>query len=338
METVRAFELASSELRVTVLDLGAAIHRVQVPDRGTDGEWVDVHLFLATPDAYLDRAANPHLGASVGRYANRISGARFPLDGRTVELVANAGANHLHGGTDGFDRRPWEVLAATDAVANLALQSPDGDQGYPGAMAATATYEVEGSTLHIGYTAETDAPTVVNLTNHGYWNLAGVRPADPADSGSGSGTSAADHSLTVHSDRYLPVDGTGVPTGELAEVTGTPFDLRLPRRVGDVIDSVDGGLDHCFAVRREPDERLRPAARLVDPHSGRTLDVATNQPGIQAYTGNNLRAPFFVHSAVSLETQRFPDTPNRPQLGSARLGPGEEYRSLTTFSFGSLRQ
>lgn len=334
MSGVRTLELRSSRLRVTLLELGAAIHRVQVPGHGADGAWVDVHLFLPTAEEYLDRAANPHLGASVGRYANRIAGARFPLDGRIVELVANAGANHLHGGSDGFDRRTWDVVAATDAVATFVLHSPVGDQGYPGAMRATATYEVDGPTLQITYTATADAPTVVNLTNHGYWNLAGVGPADPAIDGPGSDPSAADHSLVVHGDRYLPVNGSGVPTGGLAPVTGTPFDLRAPRRVGAVIDSLDGGLDHCFAVRGAPGERLSPAARLADPSSGRTLNVSTDQPGIQAYTGNNLRPPFRVHGAVSLETQRFPDTPNRPDLGSARLDPGEEYRSLTRLTFG----
>ena len=273
---------------------------------------VDVHLFHLDPATYADRTVNPHLGASIGRYANRIAGASFSLDGTRYELVANDGPNHLHGGPDGWDRHEWTVVDETPASTTFGYRSPDGDAGYPGTVDATATFSVDGDALTIAYAATTDRPTVINLTNHGYWNLAGVGPSASAP--------IVDQVLTVAADRYLPVDDMGIPTGGLEVVDDTRFDLRAGERLAGV------ELDHCFAVDGP--------CRLEHPASGRSLEVATDQPGMQVDTGNHLHPPFEVHGSVSFEAQRFPDTPNRPALGSARLDPGQTYRSQTTYRFG----
>ncbi len=317
--------LASTVLTVRLLTLGGAIRSVETPDaRGRLGP---VHLGLPTLADYEDAARNPHLGGSIGRYANRIAGARFSLDGRDVVLEPNEGPNQLHGGRDGFDRRVWELLAANGAddggTARFRLVSPDGDQGFPGAVTATATYAVAGDTLRIAYEAIADAPTVVNLTNHGYWNLDGSATVD-------------EHHLALAADLVLPVDDAGVPSGPLRPVAGTVFDLRLRTRLGPAVASHPPGFDHCFAVPG-PAGTLRAAAVLDAPASGRWMALRTDQPGVQLYTGNNLRDPFRTHGSVSLETQCFPDTPNRPDLGSARLGPGERYANVTELRFGTGR-
>lgn len=318
---VEVVTLSSDAVTVSLLSLGAAIHRVRLPGpvdggAGRGAGMVDVHLFHPTLGGYADRSTNPHLGASIGRYANRIAGACFPLDGQMVELAANDGPNQLHGGPDGFDRRLWSVgRVAGDPVPSVtfALHSPDGDQGFPGAVDATATFALDGPTLTVAYAATTDTTTVVNLTNHGYWNLAGVEPArsSPIDG----------MTLAVAADRYLPTGDDGIPSGGLALVDGTSFDLRAPQPLGD------RHLDHCFAVDG-------PAV-LAHPASGRTLAVTTDRPGLQVYTGDHLHPPFAAHGSVSLESQAFPDTPNRPDLGSARLDPGDRYQATTTFTFGA---
>lgn len=319
----------SGWMQLELLSLGAAIRSVRVPS-ASDGPG-DVHLHLPNVADHADATRNPHLGASVGRYANRIAGARFPLDGRTVELVANSGPNQLHGGPDGFDRRVWDLLdtdgADTGGAALFRLVSPDGDQGFPGAVTAQALYELSGDELTITYTATCDAPTVVNLTNHGYWNLDGAAVGVP-DAGT-----VADQLLEVAADRYLPVDADGIPTGGLLDVADTPFDLRRPRPLGPAMDAAGGGFDHSFEVRGEPGT-VRHAATLVAPTTGRWMSVSTDQVGVQVYTGNGLHPPFTVHGSVSLETQAFPDTPNRPDLGNVRLDPGHEYVSVTVLRFG----
>ena len=326
---VEQVTLSSTVLTVRLLTLGAAIATVVAPD--VHGRPGDVHLGLPDLAAYEDRARNPHLGATIGRYANRIAGARFTLDGHDYFLVANNGPNTLHGGPDGWDRQVWDLLdtasddgSAGDADGGTAvfrLASPDGDEGFPGRVTATATFEVAGDRLRISYHATTDAPTVINMTDHGYWNLDGA-------------PTVADHHLAVAASRVLPVDAAGIPTGTPEPVGGTPFDLRSRSRLGPVIDAVPPGLDHCYAIDGAPGA-LRPAAVLDAPASGRWMTVRTDQPGLQVYTGNGLGAPFAPHGSVSLETQRFPDAPNRPELGACRLDPGDDYVGVTELRFGT---
>jgi aldose 1-epimerase len=319
---VEEVHLRSGLLDVRLLTLGASIRSLEMPDReGTRG---NVHLCLPTLSDYEDRSLNPYLGASIGRYANRIAGASFDLDGRKVQLAANDGPNSLHGGPDGWDRRVWDLMEATGdtdgGVAVFRLLSSDGDGGFPAAVEATATFEVEHDLLRITYQATSSATTVVNMTNHGYWNL------------DGAGT-VGGHHLQVRAERVLPVDGAGIPLGEPVAVVGTPFDLRSRSRLGPVVEALEPGLDHCFEVDGTPGT-LREAATLDSPASGRWMEVRTDQVGVQVYTGNGLGPPFDRHGSVSLETQMFPDTPNRPELGSARLDPAQVYRSLTELRFG----
>ncbi|MFZ4519386.1 MAG: aldose epimerase family protein [Microthrixaceae bacterium] len=320
-------ELGSDEVSVELSGLGAAIRSVVVPDAA--GRPSSVHLHLTDPAEHRDRHRNPHLGATVGRYANRIAGASFPLDGRRVDLVANNGANTLHGGPDGFDRRVWAVRDADDGVDGAAvtfdLVSPDGDQGFPGQVRASATYELSGDELTITCTATTDAPTVVNLTNHGYWNLDGAGP--------GGWGAVRDHELVLACSTVLPVDADGIPTGVPEPVTGTPFDLRTSTVLGPAMDAAGGGFDHCFGVDGTVGD-VRPVAVLRSPSTGRWMSVHSDQVGVQLYTGNGLGDPFAPHTAVSLETQAFPDTPNRPELGSVRLDPHARYETVTVLRFG----
>ncbi|MDQ2677961.1 MAG: galactose mutarotase [Actinomycetota bacterium] len=347
---VHVVELSSAALTVRLSTLGAAITSVRAPD--ADGRTGEVHLSLPSLEDYEDPERNPHLGASIGRYANRIADARFRLDDAEVRVVANDGPNHLHGGASGFDRHVWELRSVDDGevggasgvgsgvgggsgsgsgvgggghdggAVTFRFVSPDGDQGFPGTLTVDSAYELRGDSLRITYRSTTDAPTVVNLTNHGYWNLEG------SDTITG-------HRLSIAADRYLPVDDAGIPTGGLIPVEGTRFDLRHPTELGTAMaSSPTGGFDECFAVDGAAG-RLRPAAFLQAPESGRWMTVASNQPGIQLYTGDQLTAPFRPHASVSLETQRFPDTPNRPELGSAVLRPGAVDESITVLRFGA---
>ena len=321
---VDVVEVSSSLVSLQLLTLGAAIMSIETPDlHGRPGP---VHLRLASLRDYEDAARNPHLGASIGRVANRIAGSRFPLDGTEVQVMPNEGPNQLHGGPIGFDRHVWELLSAEPTedggTAVFGLVSPHGDQGFPGTLTATAIYELHGNLLRMIYRATTDAPTVVNLTNHGYWNLDGC-------------PTIHDHVLTLAAARVLPVDSDGIPTDEFEPVDRTCFDLRRPTLLGPAMAaSPTGGFDHCFAIDGA-DDALRPAAVLHAPGSGRWMSVQTDRPGIQLYTGNGLGTPFQVHGSVSLETQRFPDTPNRPDLGSAVLRPGGVDVTVTELRFGA---
>lgn len=327
-EAIHLVSLHSPVAAVEVVTLGAALHRVVVPDRG--GVPGDVHLLAPDLAVRLRRTGNPYLGATVGRYANRIADARLVLDDRPVQLAPNEGPNQLHGGPDGFHLRVWTVV---DRSANaggghitLALTSGDGDQGFPGTLRAEVTYRLDGPVLTIGHRATTDAPTVVNLCNHAYWNL------------DGAGT-VRDHRLAVAAARYLPVDAAGIPCGGLEPVTGTPFDLRGSPRVGDVV-AATGGLDHSYAVGGSPDAvsvvPATPVAWLGGPRSGRVLEVRTDRAALQVYAGAHLDAPFVPFQGICLEAQAFPDTPNRPDLGSVVLRPGEVARSTTELHFGVI--
>jgi aldose 1-epimerase len=277
-----------------------------------------------------------YLGAAIGRFGNRIAHGRFELDGATYQLPLNNGPNSLHGGTDGFNKKVWTATVVPAGV-RMEYVSPDGEMGYPGTLRAAVTYTLQGSELTLAYEATTDAATVVNMTNHAYFNLAG------------EGGDLAAHTIRLNAERFTPVDAGLIPTGELRPVDGTPFDLRAAKLIGLEWDSADeqmvraGGYDHNW-VLAEPDESggLRWAAELSDPGSGRTLTVSTTEPGIQFYSGNFLDGSFpgrngravTRRSGCCLETQHFPDSPNQPEFPSTTLRPGETLRSVTVFAFG----
>ncbi|GLW64096.1 aldose 1-epimerase [Actinomadura rubrobrunea] len=327
---VRRYTLTGSAIRVRVLTYGCAVQTLEVPDR--DGVFGNVVLGCATLDGYLARRR--FFGAVVGRYGNRIAGGRFRLDGQEYRLPRNNGDNSLHGGEEGFDRRVWDVAEADDRSLTLTYVSPDGEQGYPGTLRATVTYTVTDDALRVDYRATTDRPTVVNLTNHSYFNLGGE----------GSGT-VYGHRLTIDADRYLPVDDRQIPLGEQAPVAGTPFDFTEPRPIGARIRDphpqllVGRGYDHTFVLNG-----AEVAARAEDPRSGRVLEVLTSEPGVQFYSGNFLDGSdvgtgglaYRQGDAFCLETQHFPDSPNQPDFPSTVLRPGEEYRSTTTYRFSTL--
>ncbi|AQR62344.1 galactose mutarotase [Brevundimonas sp. LM2] len=327
-------------MTVRVIALGAAIQSVMVPDR--DGQMADVAIGYATLDGYL--AMPEYFGATVGRVANRIAGGRFELDGKTYQTPVNNGPNALHGGTAGFDKVLWEVVEIESGDApsvTLRYVSPDGDQGYPGELTTTATYALnDANELSIDYRATTDAPTVVNLSNHGYWNMAG----DGATAG------ALGNLLTIPAEEYTPTDATAIPTGEFRKVEGTVFDFRTATAVGDrVRDASDEqivfgrGYDHNWVISRERSAEPRMIARLEDPVSGRTMELISDQPGVQFYSGNFFDGTIVGKSdriyrmgdAVVLEPQMFPDTPNQPAFGSVRLDPGQTYRNHMVFRFST---
>ncbi|MFE5033677.1 aldose epimerase family protein [Streptomyces sp. NPDC056683] len=308
---VHRWTLERAGTRVRVLSYGGIVQSAEVPDR--DGRTADVVLGFAGLEGYLENPG-PYFGALVGRYANRIAHARFPLDGVTYSLEPNNAPNSLHGGARGFDKRVWEATAVEHGV-RLTRVSPHGEEGFPGRLAVAVTYTLdESGALHISYEAVTDAPTVVNLTNHSYFNLAG--------SGHAGG-----HELRIAASRYTPVDGDLIPTGEPADVSGSRFDFRTARKIGS-------GYDHNLVLDKGVTETPVEIAELYDPASGRTLTVATTEPGIQLYTAEHLTGPFAPGDGVALETQHFPDSPNRPDFPSTRLDPGRTYRSATVYGFG----
>ena len=320
------------EIRVSILTYGAAIQSIVVPDR--DGHMANVTLGLNTLAEYINHS--PHFGAVPGRYAGRIANARFDLDGTTYQLPANDGRNTLHGGPKGFGKRPWRLVAHSPTHVDLALTSPDGDAGFPGTLDVKLRYSIEGTTLHIAMDAVTDRPTVLNLTNHTYFNL------------DGEGVGAIDdHELTIHARRYAHIGPDAMPTGALDLVAGTSLDFTTPRTIGSGLR--DGhpqllrarGYDHAYLL---DGTGLRPAARLQSRSSGRTLDVLTTQPALQLYTGNSLTGAFPGHSgrtyrpgdAVCLEAQHLPDSPNQPQFPSTILRPGDAFHATIQFRFGLL--
>jgi aldose 1-epimerase len=337
---VTAFRLRSNELEVTVLDHGGVVQSVLAPDR--DGDRADVVLGFGEAEPY--GTESPFFGALVGRYANRIANARFPLNGREYQLQANDGPNTLHGGPRGFDKQRWDAEELGATAVRLSLVSRDGDEGFPGRLAVTVTYTVTGDSLRIDYEARNEEAegglaTVVNLTNHSYWNLAGE--------GSGS---VAEHELQLYASRYTPVDATSIPTGEFAPVEGTPFDFRTPTpvgarwREGHEQLAYAGGYDHNVVlggVAGGAPERdgLALAAVVRDPGSRRVLETWTDQPGVQFYSGNQLTGQlrgtsgrlYRAGDALCLETQHFPDSPNHPDFPSTELRPGETLRTATVY-------
>ncbi|QPQ54349.1 galactose mutarotase [Allosphingosinicella flava] len=328
-------------VEVRIITFGAAIQSVIVPDR--DGGKADVALGYPTLDGYL--AGSEYFGATVGRVANRIAQGRFTLDGKPFLLPVNNGPNSLHGGTTGFDKALWTIISVTRGArqsVTLRHVSPDGDQGYPGTLTVTATYSLdENNVLAVDYGATTDRTTIVNLSNHAYWNLAGEGSAD----------GAMGHLLTIPADHYLPTDATAIPTGEFRLVGGTAFDFRKPIAVGArVRDASDEqirfgrGYDHNWVVDRHIAAAPRLLARVEEPKSGRVLEVLSTQPGLQFYSGNFLDGTivgkggklYRQGDAIALEPQMFPDTPNRPEFGSVRLEPGQTYRNLILFRFSAI--
>ena len=342
-QTVEAIVLTNGNgMRVRILAYGALVQELTVP--GRDGP-ADVVLGYDGMEGYL-KASN-YFGASVGRYANRIGAGRFSLGNRTYQLAANDGPNALHGGVQGFDKHLWTIAdTATDAdgaSVTLTYLSPDGEEGYPGALSVSATYRLtETNELSIEYRATTDAPTIVNLTNHSYFNLAGAS----------SGVSVLDQVLTIPADAYTPVDATLIPTGEFRPVAGTAFDFRSPIRIGDRIRDggdeqlrVGRGYDHNWVVSRRPVEGLQLLARMEDPASRRVMEIYSNQPGIQFYSGNFLDGTvtgkggtiYRMGDGLCLEPQIFPDTPNKPDFGTAELRPGEVYENRIVYRFSVAR-
>jgi aldose 1-epimerase len=339
-ESVDIFTLSRAKApEVSIINFGGDIVSIKAP--GRDGKIADVALGYSDLAGYVGDTS--YFGAIVGRYANRIAKGRFSLDGKAYELARNNGPNALHGGPTGFQKRVWtpRVVSGPDGDSlELTYVSRDGEEGYPGTLTAKVVYSLgEDGGLKIDYTATTDAPTVVNLTNHSYFNLAGE----------GEGT-ILDHEMQIEADAYTPVDATLIPTGEIRPVAGTAFDFRKPTAIGARIDAADeqlkagGGYDHNFVLRGEMGT-LRLAARVVEPKSGRVLEVLTTEPGLQFYSGNFLDGrvtgksgrPYVRRGGFCLEAQHFPDSPNRPDFPSVVLRPGQTYRQTTIFRLGVVQ-
>jgi len=325
-------------IEVRAMSYGAIILSLRVPDRR--GQLDDIVLGYDTAAEYVTNKTT-YFGALVGRYANRIAGGRFTLNGRTHQLATNDGPNHLHGGKKGFDARHWSGEPIHDergvGVA-FTYTSQDGEEGYPGTLKARVAYTLtDKNELVFDLHATTDAPTLVNLAQHSYFNLAGHGARD-----------VLDHELQIFADRYTPVDETLIPTGELATVDGTPFDFKSPTKIGARIDQDNAqlrrgrGYDHNWVLTRSG-EGLHPAAKVIERSSGRTMQVATTEPGMQFYAGNFLdgsnrgkQGREYRHRyGFCLETQHYPDSPNKPQFPSTALTPGQQYRSRTVLTFGT---
>jgi aldose 1-epimerase len=336
--TIEQFSLMNARgTCVRILTYGGIVTALETADRA--GRRANIVLGCADLDGY--RAASGRFGAVIGRYANRIAGGRFTLDDVAVQLDCNDPPNSLHGGSAAFDRVVWRAVAAdTPNGAWLALRhvSPHGAGGFPGTLEVEARYSLDADdALRIDYEAETDRPTVVNLTHHGYFNLAGEGAGD-----------VCDHELAIHADAFTPVDATLIPTGELRPVDATPFDFRLPAPIGPRLGAADEqirigrGFDHNFVLHRSAAPHApRLAARVCEPTSGRVMEVLTTEPGMQLYTANGLNGsvrgpggrPYGRAAGLCLETQHFPDSPNQPGFPSTVLRPGERFRSTTIYRF-----
>jgi aldose 1-epimerase len=325
-------------IEVGIINFGGAVVSLKIPDRSE--KMADVVLGYDSLDGYVTNPA--HFGALIGRYANRIAHGKFALDGKTYTLAKNNGENSLHGGTVGFDRRVWTARdISTPGVPSLELKyvSKDGEEGYPGTLSVRVVYTLTAQNeLKIEYSATTDKDTVVNLTNHSYFNLAGQGSED-----------ILGHVLTLHADKFTPVDAGLIPTGELRNVAGTPFDFRKPTAVGERIGQNDeqlklgNGYDHNWILNRAKAGEISLAAEVYEPKTGRILEVWTDQPGIQFYTGNFLDGTihgkggvaYGQRTALCLETQHYPDSPNHPEFPSTVLKPGTRFHSTTIFKFSA---
>jgi aldose 1-epimerase len=321
-------------IEVTITNYGGTITTIKAPDRNKKFE--DVVLGFDSLAGYTSKTNTGYFGALIGRYANRLAHGAFTLDGKQYQIPKNEGGiNTLHGGNRGFDKRVWDAKENGSGTPSLELHylSPDGEEGFPGNLNVTVEYSLdEQNALRIDYTATTDKDTVLNLTNHSYWNLAGA----------GSGT-VLNHKLTLAADRFTPIDSTLIPTGAVESVAGTPLDFRQATAIGARINDSNEqmklakGYDHNF-VLNSGGGSLAPAAKVEEPNSGRVLEVLTTQPGIQFYSGNFLNGktvgiggPFNYRSALALETQHFPDSPNHPNFPSTVLHPGETFHQTTVY-------
>ncbi|MDP6469255.1 MAG: aldose epimerase family protein [Pirellulaceae bacterium] len=318
-------------LLVSLINYGAIVVRVETPDR--DGTLANINLGFPTLEGYL--GSHPHFGSTIGRFCNRIAKGKFTLDGQEYTLATNNGENHLHGGDIGFNKHIWkaeEIKTDSEVGIKFTRRSIADEEGYPGNLDVAVAYTLTNDdALRIEFTATSDKATPVNLTNHNYWNLAGV----------GAGK-VLDHEVTIASDHYLAVDEGLIPTGELSPVAGTPLDFITAHKLGERIKEINAnpqGYDHCYALRGQ-DGRLALAARVKDPASGRVMEVHTTQPGIQLYTGNFLDGSpsgggFNQHEAFCLETQHYPDSPNQPEFPSSILKPGETFHQETVHRFSA---
>jgi aldose 1-epimerase len=341
-EAVELYTLTNANgMEVKIMTYGGILQSIKVPDR--DGNLANVTLNKASLTDYLD--GHPYFGCITGRYANRIARGTFTLDGQMYRLALNNGENTLHGGEVGFDKVIWEATEVTDGDGvglMLSRTSPDGEEGYPGALTVDVTYTLtDDNEIRIDYHATTDAPTVVNLTNHAYWNLAGE----------GTGTTY-DHELQINGSNFTPVDSTLIPTGEIAAVAGTPFDFTQPHAIGERIRDgsneqliIGQGYDHNYVLDRPSpdDDTMIVAAEVFEPTSGRVLTISTTEPGIQFYSGNFLNGldvgengqSYRQGDGFALETQHYPDSPNHPDFPSTVLQPGEEYVTTTIYAFST---
>ncbi len=315
-------------MEVRIITYGGIITNIMVPDK--NGDTHDIVLGFDRLDDYLK--SDVYFGAIIGRYANRIAGGHFELEGKVYNLAVNNGPNHLHGGIKGFDKQLWKATrdeTENEIILKLTYFSEHKEEGYPGDLHAEVDYALNNDNeLIIRYKAETDRPTHVNLTNHSYFNLNSMS------------SDILHHRMILGCDNYTPVDENNIPTGEIRSVDGTAFDFLEMKEIGRDFSQLENGYDHNFVINKEVFE-MKWFARVEDPHSGRIMEVATTQPGVQFYTGNFLKdirgkngLLYQAHDAFCLETQHFPDTPNHPRFPSTVLKPGEEYRQTTIFKFG----
>ena len=323
----------SSGMQAGILNYGGTITKLITPDK--NGKMGDVVLGFETFGGYTQKN-EPYMGALVGRYANRIANAKFTLDGKTYKLAPNNFGNSLHGGNVGFDKVIWNVEKIGDSSLKLTYQSKDGEEGYPGNLNVQVLYTLgSDNSLKIDYTASTDKATPVNLTNHYYFNLS-----------AGKDSTVVDHVLQLNADKYTPVNDQLIPTGQIDDVKGTPFDFTTPKAIGKDIDKIKGGFDHNLILSKKGNDadssREHQAATVYDPSSGRYMEVFTTQPGIQFYSGNFLNGDlqttkggqrYVAHAGLCLETQHYPDSPNESSFPSTILKPGETYRETTVYKF-----
>ena len=335
---IDVYTLSEGKIEARIITYGGIMISLKTPDKS--GKVDDIVLGFDTLDQYVkvsNAPGNPFFGALIGRYANRIGNAQFKLEGKEYHVPANDGKNSLHGGPHGFNNQVWKGKEIPNGV-ELTYLSKDGEAGYPGNLSVTVRYTLVGSALHIDYSATTDKPTVLNLTNHSYFNLAGQGNGD-----------ILNHELTLHASKFTPVDSTLIPTGKLQVVAGTPFDFLKPHRVGERINTDDEqlkiakGYDHNWVIDSQGAGKLAATAEVYEPTTGRVLRVSTTQPGIQFYTGNFLDGTLkgkdgktYIHrGGLCLETQHFPDSPNHPKFPTTELKPGQRFHSVTVFSFST---